>query len=439
MKSQDGSGPGPAGPRWRRLARLGPDLGPLRKSRDLRLLYGGRAASLAGTMITYVAMPYQAYQLTRSSLVVGLLSAAELLPTVAAGLLGGVLADAVDRRLLVRSAEAGLAVCSLVLAVNAVAWHRLWVLFAVAVAAAGLTGLQRPSVDAFLTRLVSRDDMAAAAALNGLQGNAAMILGPAAAGALIAAGGLGASYAVDAASSCAALLAYSLMRASPAPPGAGRPSLRALASGFRYARGRPELLGSYLIDIAAMFFGAPFALFPAFASRLGGPGVLGLLYAAPGAGTVVVSLTARWTGRVHRHGRAIALAVCGWGLAIAAFGLAANVAEAVAALAAAGAADMVSGIFRATLWNQTVPDSLRGRLAALEMISYTTGEPLGNLESGLAAAVAGLRAAVVAGGLACLLGAALVTAALPRLWRYDAREPAPAGVPGELDPALPAG
>ncbi len=424
MTSTGSSRPG-GGSGWRRLARLAPDLGPLRRSRDFRLLYAGRAASFAGAMITYVAMPYQAYQLTRSSLAVGLLSAAELVPLVAAGLLGGVLADAMDRRLLIRLTEAGLAAALLVLAMNAALWRQLWLLFLLAAVIALLSGLQRPSLDAFVTRLVARADMPAAAALNGLQGQAGNILGPLAGGVLIAAGGLGAAYGADLMTCGAALLAFGLMRASPPPPGADRPSLRGVAEGLRYARSRPELLGSYLIDMAAMFFGVPFALFPAFADRLGGPGVLGLLFAAPALGALAVNLTSGWTLRIHRHGRGIVLAVCGWGLAIAAFGLAANVTEAVAALAVAGGADMLSGLFRMTLWNQTIPDELRGRLAGLEMISYTTGEPLGNLESGLAAALAGLRVAVLAGGLACLAGAAVVTAALPRLWRYDAREPVP--------------
>jgi MFS family permease len=180
-----------------------------------------------------------------------------------------------------------------------------------------------------------------------------------------------------------------------------------------------------------MFFGAPFALFPAYAARIGGPAVLGLLYAAPGAGALLISATGGWAGRVHRHGRAIALAVCGWGAAIAAFGLAPGLWWAVAALAVAGGADMISGIFRMTMWNRTIPARLRGRLAGLEMISYTTGEPLGNLESGLAASLVGsTRVAIVSGGLACVVAAAVVTAALPMLWRYDARTDVPRDEPG---------
>ncbi|HEY1619126.1 MAG TPA: MFS transporter, partial [Streptosporangiaceae bacterium] len=197
--------------------------------------------------------------------------------------------------------------------------------------------------------------------------------------------------------------------------------------------GRPEILGTYLIDIAAMFFGAPYALFPAFAAKVGGPAALGVLYASPGIGGLLISATSGWAGQVHRHGRAIALAVAGWGAGIAAFGLAPGLWWAAAGLAVAGGSDMVSGIFRMTIWNQTIPSRLRGRLAGLEMISYTTGEPLGNMESGLAASLTGsVRVAIVSGGLACIVSAVAVTAALPMLWRYDSRtwQPAePAAVP----------
>jgi hypothetical protein len=175
-------------------------------------------------------------------------------------------------------------------------------------------------------------------------------------------------------------------------------------------------------SVGAMFFGAPYAVFPQLAARLGGPAVLGLLYAAPGFGSMVVSATSSWTRHVHRHGRAIALAVGGWGVAIAAFAYAPNLPLAVLALAAAGGSDMVSGIFRMTMWNQTIPARVRGRLAGLEMISYSTGEPLGNLEAGAVATLTGsVRIAVLSGGVLSLLGAVIVTLAIPALWRYDSR------------------
>jgi len=432
------------------LRRTRPDLTPLRHSADYRRLYAGQGASMAGSMITYIALPYQAYQLTHSSLVVGLLSFTELVPLVLSALLGGLLADAADRRVMILAAEGIGAVVAAVLALNATLWHQLWPLFVLSVIAVAGFGLQRPSVDALVPQLVPRSDLSAAAALTGLTSNAAELAGPLLGGTLIAAAGLPAAYWIDAATSLIALVAFSRLSSFPAAGDASRPSLRGLAEGIRYVRSRQEILGSYLIDIAAMFFGAPYALFPAFAARLGGPAVLGLLYAAPGAGALLISATSGWTRHVHKHGRAIALAVCGWGLAIAAFGVAPGLWWAVAALAAAGGADMVSGVFRMTLWNQTIPSRLRGRLAGLEMISYTTGQPLGDLESGLAASLTGsIRVSVVAGGVACLAGAAAVLAALPLMWRYDERtcagepdpdaEPATAR-PGEARPGgVPAG
>jgi hypothetical protein len=413
----------PSRPRRGAAARLGPDLAPFGRSREFRLLYTGQAAGSAAAMIGFVAMPYQAYQLTRSSLIVGLLSFTELVPLLVAGVLGGTLADALERRRLILLTEGCLGAGAAGLVANALLWRQLWVLFLLAGLITGVGGLQRPSLEVLVPRLVARDDLPAAAALSGLLGNVANIAGPLIGGVLIAAAGLPVAYGVNGAVSVVALATFARMRPSPPAPGADRPSLRGTLEGLRYARSRPELMGTYLIDIGAMFFGAPYALFPQIAAGLGGPAVLGLLYAAPSAGGVIVSLTSRWTSRVHRHGRGIVLAVCGWGAGIAAFGFAPDLALALAALAAAGGADMVSGLFRMTMWNQTIPASLRGRLAGIEMISYTTGEPVGNLESGLVASLTGsVRIAVVSGGALCLAGALAVTVALPMLWHYDSRD-----------------
>jgi len=394
----------------------------MRHSRDFRLLYLGEASSHVGIMICYVALAYQAYKLSQSSLVVGLLSCAELLPVLAAGLIGGTLADALERRKLIMITQAAAVAFAGLLVLNAVAWRQLWVLFVLAGLLAGAFGVQRPSVDAIVPRLVRHDDLPAAAALSGLLGTVSQAAGPLLAGGLIT-GGLPLAYGAGAAACAAAFAPLALLRPQPPAQDADRPGLRGLAEGLRYARSRPDLLGTYLIDIGAMFFGAPYAVFPQIAAGIGGPAVLGLLYAAPGFGSMAVSATSTWTRHVHRHGRAIALAVCGWGIAIAAFAFAPNLPLAVLALAAAGGCDMVSGIFRTTMWNQTIPARVRGRLAGLEMISYSTGEPLGNLEAGAVASLTGsVRVAVVSGGLLSLLGAVIVTLALPALWRYDARD-----------------
>lgn len=398
------------------------DLGPLRRHRDYRLLFLGQGVSFLGSMITYVALPYQAYQLSGSSLVVGLLSLAELGPLLFTAFVGGALADAFDRRRLVQIAELGLAACAGVLVFNSLLGEpRLWVLFVVGAAMAGLDGLQRPPLDALTPRLVDRDELLAASALDSLRGNVGTVAGPALAGVLIAVLGLPLTYTIDVATFGVSLLALALMRAVPPPPGAQRPSLHGVVEGFRYAMGRPELVGTYGVDMVAMFFGMPMALFPAFAEEFGGAGALGLLYAAPSVGSLIATMTSGWTGRVHRHGLAVIWAAVGWGVGITALGFAPNLGVAVLALAFAGGADMISGIFRGAIWNTTIPDHLRGRLAGIEQVSYSAGPLLGNLEAGVVASLAGVRASIVSGGVLCIAGVAVAALALPAFRHYDAR------------------
>jgi MFS family permease len=398
------------------------DLGPLRRHREFRLLFIGQGVSFLGSTLTYVGIPYQAYQLSGSSLVVGLIALAELVPLVGTALVGGALSDWRDRRLMVRFAELGLMLGTGVLLLNSlVPEPQLWVLFVVAPALAGLDGIQRPSLDALIPRLVERDEIPAASALDSFRGEIGMIAGPALAGVVIASAGLPALYGLDVVTFFASLVALTMMRAVPPPPGAAPPSLRRIAEGFRYARSRQELVGTYAVDMAAMFFGMPMALFPAFAAKLGGPEVLGLLYAAPSVGSFLATLTSGWVSRVHRHGAAVIVAAAVWGLGILVFGLAPGLELALAGLVVAGAADMVSGIFRMTIWNQTIPDHLRGRLAGIEQISYSSGPLLGNFEAGVVASLAGIRASAVSGGILCVVAVAVTALFLPAFWRYDVR------------------
>jgi len=398
------------------------DVGPLRRHRDYRLLFAGQALSFFGAMLTYVAIPYQVYHLTGSSLAVGLLSLAALIPLLVTAFIGGALADAVDRRRMLQFAEAGLGVATALLFFNSLLDEpKVWVLFVVTPLLAAMDGFQRPALDSMVPRLVSRDELTAAAALDSLRGEFGMIAGPAIGGILIATVGLPATYGIDVATYGASVVALALMRAMPPPPEAVPPSIRSIGEGFKYAWSRQELLGSYGVDMVAMFFGMPMALFPAIATHYGGAEVLGLLYAAPSVGALVASLTSGWAARVHRHGMAIIWAAASWGLAITAFGLLTNLWVALVFLGFAGAADMISGIFRGTLWNQTIPDRLRGRLAGIEQISYSSGPLLGNLESGIAAALFGVRASVVSGGVLCVVGVGLFALFLPAFRHYDAR------------------
>jgi MFS family permease len=419
-------GPGPpiAPTGLRRMLGLATiDFGPLRRRRDFRLLFVGQAVSLFGSEITFVALPYQAYHLTGSSLVVGLLGLAELVPLLGAAFIGGALADAFDRRRMMQLTELSFAVASLVLVANALLPHpHVWVLFAVSVVQATLSGLQRPSLDALTPRLVERDELMAAGALTSFRMTLGGIAGPALGGVLLATVGLATTYAVDTATFVVSLAALRMMRAVPPPPEAEPPSLRRIAEGLRYAGSRQELMGTYIVDIVAMFFGMPMALFPAAATHLGGPGVLGLLYAAPAAGSLLATVTSGWTAHVHRHGAAVCVAAAVWGAGIVVFGLAPGLGLALAGLVLAGAADMISGIFRTVIWNQTIPDHLRGRLAGIEQVSYSSGPLLGNVESGVVASLASLRASIVSGGVLCIAGVAVAALALPAFWRYDARE-----------------
>ncbi|MEA2136230.1 MAG: hypothetical protein QOC68_4139 [Solirubrobacteraceae bacterium] len=410
------------------------DITPLR-GREFRLLFLGQLVSFFGSMITFVALPFQMYELTGSTFAVGALGACEFVPIVTVALVSGALADAFDRKLLVLLSELGSAAVMAALLANSLLDHpHVWVLFVCATVLAGFYALLRPPLDALVPRVVPREQLKAAMALEWVRGNVGMIAGPALGGVLIAAFGVTLTYGIDLTTFLISLGFLSAMRASPPAPDADPPSLRSIAEGLRYARSRPELMGTYLVDINAMFFGMPQALFPALAAGYGGAEVLGFLLAAPAVGSILVALFSGWTRHVHRHGRAVALAASGWGVAIVGFGFADALWLALLCLAVAGGMDAISGLFRNVIWNETIPDRLRGRLAGVEMVSYTSGPTLGNFEAGALASLAGVRASIVSGGVMCVLGTGVVLALIPSFWRYDARRPArreaPAGSAG---------
>jgi MFS family permease len=413
----------PVGVLRKALRTVAVDYSLLRRRRDLRLLTIGYAISLAGSECTIVALAVQVFALTHSTVAVGLLGLAEFVPIVALALVGGALADAFDRRKLIWGAELAAMLVSLVLVVNALATHpSLAVLYVAAALFAAASAVMRPPLDALMPRLVEREELKAATAISWSSVQLATIGSPALAGVLIAATGVEWAYAIDVVSFGASLTLFALLRTPPPPPDAEPPSLRGVIDGVKYAVSRQELIGSYVIDINAMFFGMPFALFPALAADYGGTAVVGLLFAAPGVGALIAMLTSGWSRHVHHNGRAIVFGACGWGLALVGFGLADALWLALVFLALAGAGDAISGIFRGVLWNETIPDRMRGRLAGVEMISWASGPTLGNTEAGLAAKVVGLRSSVVLGGVMCIAGSVVLAALLPRFWNYDSRE-----------------
>ncbi len=409
----------------KRVARIGRnlvvDVRPLRKSRDLRCLFGGQLVIMLGGQLTTVAVPYQVYSLTRSSLDVGLVSLAQLLPLIAGGVVGGALADAVDRRSLLLASQLLTALCAAGLAVNATVGTALWPLFVLPAAAAGCAVAGESGLSAMLPNLAGRSETATVNAMFQALLQVGQVAGPAVAGLLLAGVGVRFVYWLDAASVAAAMLVTARMgRQRPAgtshPPG-----LRSIVDGLRHLRGQPLIQGAFLIDINATVFGVPSAVFPALAFGVfhGGARTLGLLYAAPGAGALLGAVTTGWVHQVRRQGRAVIVAVIIWGAAIACFGLSHWLALALALLAVAGWADVVSAVFRGTIIQLAAPDALRGRLMGLQMAVVTAGPRIGDAESGAVASAFGATASVVSGGLACIGGALILARLLPAFSRQE--------------------
>jgi len=398
------------------------DVRPLKHSRDYRLLFIGQFVSAFGSALSFVVLPWQVYQLTRSTFAVGMLGIVEFGPMFLMAFVGGSLADYIDRRRLIILAESGLAICSGVLVANSLLIKpHTWILFVVSGLFAGLNSLHRPALESLTPRLVEADHLPAVSALNVFRYSFNYIVGPAIGGIIATSLGAAFAFSIDASTFLISILTVILIKSVPVPSDPDPVSFRSIVTGFKYASSRQELLGTYLIDLNAMFFGMPLALFPAIAEGFG-QSSLGLLYAMPAAGALIVSLTSGWTSRINRHGLAVAIAASLWGVAIVFFGLTRNLWLALFFLAFAGGADCVSGLFRMTIWNQTIPDHLRGRLAGIELISYTTGPYLGNGEAGLVASRFGLRTSVVSGGVLCVLGSGLLALLLPAFIKYDGRE-----------------
>ena len=413
----------------RRLGRIARhlviDVSPLRRSRDLRYLMAGQLISELGSQLTSVAVPYQVYLLTRSSLDVGLVSLAQLVPLVAGSLLGGSLADVVDRRRLLVVTLLLTAACSAGLAVNTDLGSSLWPLFVLPALAQGFSAVGDAGRSAILPNLVQRSELPTANAIFQVLFQLGTVVGPAMAGLLLAGAGVRFVYWLDVAGLLMAMFFASLIGPQrPAVAGASSPppGLRSIAEGLSFLRGRQEIQGAYLLDISAMVFGMPRALFPSLALTAfgGGSRTLGLLYAAPGAGALIGALTTGWVGRVRRQGRAVIIAVLVWGAAITCFGLVHSLPLALLLLVVAGGADVISAVFRSTIIQLAVPDSLRGRLMGVQIAVVTGGPRLGDLESGAVAAAFSDTTSVVSGGLACIAGALLLARALPGFRRQTA-------------------
>jgi MFS family permease len=409
-----------AGGRARR--RLLADITPLRRYPQFRILWSGYLVSIVGSQLTVVAVPYQVFRITHSSLDVGLLSLAQLGPLLVASLVGGSLVDAVDRRHLLMVTELLLAGTSTGLGLDSLGGRpALWPLFVLTAIASAFSAVDSSGRSAMVASIVGPESYAASNALWQLLYQTGSVAGPAVAGVLLADVGVGVIYWADAATFGVAFLSVVLLGKVPRPAERTAFGVKSIAEGFRFLKGRQALQSTFVIDLNAMIFGMPRAVFPALGLDYfrGGAQAVGFLYSAPAAGALIGALLTGWVGRVRRQGRAVIVAVGIWGAAIAAFGVCPLLAPALVLLAIAGAADVISAVFRNTILQTIVPDSLRGRLTAIHIGVVTGGPRLGDTETGVVADLAGPRVAVVSGGLACLAGLAAVAALMPALHRYD--------------------
>ena len=382
-----------------------------------------------GNQITRIALPYQVFVLTGSTLAIGVLSIFQLVPILVFALGAGSLADVVDRRKLLMVTQSGLALASLGLLLLALHGSPpVVLLFLIAAVAAGLSAVDQPTRGSSIPRLVPPERLPAAIALNQLSYQTASIIGPAIGGLLIATIGLAGAYVVDVLTFTATLTA--LFKIHPLPPigAVTRPGLAAIKEGLRYVRQKRVILSTFAIDLNAMIFGMPTALFPVLALEVfrTGPAGFGLLAAAPAVGAFIGALTSGWVSHVERTGRAILFAVIGWGLAITAFGLATfSFPLALLFLAAAGAADVFSAVIRSTLVQLETPDGLRGRVTSIHTLTVMSGPRLGDVEASVVAALVNPQFAVVSGGIACVLGVWVVARAFPELVHHTIRRTPP--------------
>jgi len=423
-----------------RFRRIAIDTAPLAYP-AYRRLFVGQAVSFVGFQVTAVAVPVQVYEITRSSFWVGVLGLVGLLPLIVFGLWGGAVADAVDRRkLLLVSATVTWAV-TLALLLQALAGllsvGLLLVLVGVQSAAFAVSS---PTRNAIIPRLLDRDLVPAANTLNFTVSNVGTVAGPLLAGVIIARfGGFPVAYATDAVLFTVAL--YAAARLPPLPPrpgaaGLAKPGLRSVIDGLRFIGTRPVLLMSFVVDILAMVFANPRALYPELAeTRFGGPSAVGWLFAAVSIGAVVGGLSSGWIGRVRKQGAALTLAVIGWGIAVALAGLGSVLWLTVALLAVAGAADLVSAVLRQTILQVYAPDDMRGRLQGVFIVVVAGGPRLGDLRAGATAAAAGATFSWVSGGVASVLLVVLVVAFVPAFLRYDTSRTGTA----DAGPTLPPG
>ncbi|MGC8481732.1 MAG: MFS transporter [Acidimicrobiales bacterium] len=403
------------------MARLLIDLSPLRISRDFRQLFIGQLVSGLGDQITVVAVGYEVFRLTHSSLQVGLVSIAQLVPLLAVSILGGPLVDLIDRRRLLIWCFVCAGLASGAITLDALRAHpALWPFYVFTALEAGFSALTKPSQNAAIPSMVRPEKLTAAFGVRQIMFQVGNVVGPGLAGIVIAQFDVGIAFALDTASFFVAALASASITAQP-PIHSDRPNgMHALREGLRYVISARILQGIFLADLAAMVFGLPRALFPALAINHFHAGATGLgaLYSAVGIGSFIAALTSGWLSHVSRQGRWVLIAVLTWGASMIGFGVVAGLALGAVFLGIAGYADVVSAIMRASMLQTVAPPAMRGRLSAIQTAVVTGGPRLGDLESGAVAGAIGVEGSVITGGIVCIIAVLVVAWRLPSFARY---------------------
>ena len=405
------------------LRRVTLDLSPLRESPPFRRLFLGQTISWFAGEITWIAVPIQLFELTHSTLQVGLLYLTTLVPLLVAPIVGGAVADTVDRRTMLLIAEGGFALVSLALAANAsLPDPQVWALYALDFVGTIVFSFGTPALRSLLPRIVREEQIIAASALDSLASNFNAVAGPAVGGLVIAAIGFPGTYLVDVVSFGASLASIWLLPKLPPAHDAEPAGVRSILEGFRYVRTQPVVLGIFLVDTNAMIFGMPMALFPALGEHFGGGSkTVGFLFAAPYAGALAASIFSGWASSVRRQGLGVVIAASAWGAALVGFGYASALWLALLMLAVAGAADFISALWRSAIVLTATPDAMRGRVTGIEFTQVASAPTLGNLEASVVASLASLRFSIVSGGIACVAGCCAIALAIPQLVRYDAK------------------
>lgn len=398
------------------------DISPLKKYSDFRWLYFGQFVSLIGSMVSYVAVPYQVYHLTKDNAVVGLLGIVQFVPLLLFSMLGGTYADRLNRQKLLIWSEVLMVIITLLFAVNGLReTPSITLIFVLVAILQALNGFHRPAMEAITQQMVKREDYPPVGVLASFRYSVCAIVGPSIGGIVIAKLGIAEAYLIDAVTFLLAIFCLVKMTKIPDAPASKKTPIEDMKDGWKYAISKPELVGTYVIDIVAMLFAYPIALYPAMSEMWGGTNgaqYAGWLFASMSVGAVLATLVSGWSNKVKLRGRGVVISAIFWGVFIIGAGYSKNFIFTFLCLVFAGMADMFSALFRKVIWNETIPNHMRGRLSGIEMISYMSGPLLGNARAGYIASKTSVGFSLWSGGYACVFAVVLTAFLLPKFWTY---------------------